>query len=58
MAGMRQVWKVGERMIGLDGVRKKDASKVDTPMQNIDYSDTYYQIDKSNQISAYMKMGL
>jgi len=52
MAGMCQVWKVDERMIGPDGVRKKDASKVDAPMHNSNYSDTYYQIDKFNQIEA------
>ena len=40
------------RKIGADGIREKDASEVDAPMQNVDYSDTYYQIDKSNQIEA------
>ena len=40
------------RKIGPDGVREKDATPVDAPMQNVDYSDTYYQIDKFNQIVA------
>ena len=45
------------RKIGDDGIREKDASEVDAPMQNVDYSDTYYQIDKSNQIEARYVLG-
>ena len=40
------------RKIGDDGIRQKDTTPVDDPIQNVDYSDTYYQIDKSNQIEA------
>ena len=35
-AGMMQ------RKIGGDGIREKHQSKVDAPMQNVDYFDTYY----------------
>tara|TARA_B110001450_G_scaffold177989_1_gene166263 strand:- start:305 stop:700 length:396 start_codon:yes stop_codon:yes gene_type:complete len=41
------------RKIGDGGIREKDATPVNAPIQNVDYSDTYYQIDdKSNQIEA------
>ena len=40
------------RKNGPDGVSEKDQSEVDAPIQNIENSDTYYQIDKSNQIEA------
>ena len=40
------------RKIGDNGIREKDATPVNTPMQNVNYSDTYYQINKSNQIEA------
>ena len=45
------------RKIGDDGIREKNQSEVDAPMQNVDYSDTYYQIDKSNQIEARYVLG-
>ena len=45
-------WKIGP-----DGVREKDQSKVNDPLQNANYSDTYYQIDKSNQIEARSVLG-
>ena len=45
------------RKIGDDGIRQKDATPVDAPIQNVDYSDTYYQIDKSNQIEARYVLG-
>ena len=32
-------------------------AEVDAPMQNNLYSDTYYQIDKSNQIEAQYVLG-
>ena len=32
-------------------------AKVDAPMQNVEYSDTYYQIDKLNQIEARYVLG-
>ena len=38
------------RKIEPDGIQEKNPSKVDAPMQNIDYFNMYYQIDKSNQI--------
>ena len=38
------------RKIGPHGVREKNQSEVDAPIQNVDYFDTYYQIDKSNQV--------
>ena len=39
--------------IGPDGVREKDATPVNAPMKNVNYSNTYYQIDnKFNQIEA------
>ena len=34
------------RKIGEDGIQEKNQSPVDAPMQNVNYSDTYYQIDK------------
>ena len=40
------------RKIGDNGIREKDATPVNAPMQNVNYSDTYCQIDKSNQIEA------
>ena len=40
------------RKIGEDNIWEKDSSKVDAPMQNVDYSDTCNQIDKSNQTEA------
>ena len=40
------------RKIGEDGIREKDATPVNAPMQKVNYSDAYYQIDKSNQIEA------
>ena len=41
------------RKIGEDGIREKDIKPVnDAPMQNVNYSDTYYQLDKSNQIES------
>ena len=40
------------RKIGEDGIQEKNQSPVNALMQNVDYSDTYYQIDKSNQIEA------
>ena len=45
------------RKIGPDGVREKNQSEVDVPIQNVDYSDTYYQIDKSNQVEARYVLG-
>ena len=39
------------RKIGPDGIQEKNPSKVYAPIQNIDYFNMYYQIDKSNQIS-------
>ena len=45
------------RKIGEDGIRQKDATSVNAPMQNVDYSDTYYQIDKLNQIEARHVLG-
>ena len=40
------------RKIEEDGIREKDATPVNAPMQNVNYSDAYYQINKSNQIEA------
>ena len=37
-----------------DGVREKDATPVNAPMQNVDYSDTYYQINKGNKEARNM----
>ena len=45
------------RKIGEDDIRQKDATPVNAPMQNVNYSDTYYKIDKSNQIEARYVLG-
>ena len=45
------------RKIGPDGIREKNPSEVDAPIQNNDYSNTYYQINKSNQIEAPYVLG-
>tara|TARA_B110001450_G_C17331091_1_gene363491 strand:- start:195 stop:566 length:372 start_codon:yes stop_codon:yes gene_type:complete len=45
------------KKIGDNGIREKDATLVNAPMQNVNYSDTYYQIDKSNQIEARYVLG-
>ena len=45
------------RKIGEDGIREKVATPVNVPMQNVDYSNTYYQIDKWNQIEAHYVLG-
>ena len=43
--------------MGADKVREKDATPVDAPKQNIDYSKTFHQIDKGNMIESRYVLG-
>ena len=45
------------KKMGANKVRDKFQSPVNAPKQNNDYSNTYYQIDKSNQIEARYVLG-
>ena len=46
------------RKIEEDGIREKDATPVNAPMQNVSYFNMYYQIDnKLNQIEEDSVLG-
>ena len=45
------------KKMGEDNVREKEATPVDAPKQNIDYSKTFHQIDKGNMIESRYVLG-
>ena len=40
-----------------DDIREKHQSPIDAPKQNVDYSDTFHQVDKENMIESRYVLG-